>query len=153
MTHDIQQFLKNHHKLEVGFRTAERIKDEGGRAEKQDVFMVIRGRDVMTSLPKSIKLNVAELKSVFEGYVNEVMDQLTRLAEEIGPELIDEAIQQGFSLFGGMAIIEALKTQIETVFGTVVIRPHVADHVYHQGLLSFFELPNSEQKKCLFRRG
>lgn len=167
LTQDIQHLLKIKFHLEIGSQSAERLKQECAHVlmdrkesfsgllnppeiSKKDHFVVVRGRDVMSSLPKSMKLSAEEFRPMFEQYVESVIDQITILTEELGPELIEELINTGFLVFGGMAVVDMLSQRIEERYGTSVRRPPYPDLLYHQGFKEFLQLPNNQQKKCYF---
>lgn len=163
LTEAIQSFLKSTHHLEIGAQSAEKLKQEcahilqivpeGEVLDKKkipDHMMVVRGRDVLTSFPKSIKVSVEEFRPLFQQFVQEVLDELAVMTERFGPELIEELIHRGFSVFGGMAVVNMLVQKIESLYGTVVQRPTQPDLVYHQGFREFFALSSKERKKFLF---
>jgi rod shape-determining protein MreB len=157
LTQDIQHFLKIKHHIEIGAQSAERLKQECAKViksnqetSKKEFLVVIRGRDVMTSLPKSIKLPALEFRPLFERYVEAVMEQLAVLMQELGPELIEEVVHRGFLVYGGMAVVDLLIEKIEQEYGSSVHRPQYPDLLYHQGFKAFVQLPYRDQKQYHF---
>lgn len=157
LTQEIQHFLKIKYHIEIGAQSAEKLKQECAHVlkstkeiTKKEYLVVVRGRDVMSSLPKSTKLSVEEFRPLFVNYVEAVLEQLTILTEELGPELIEELIHKGFLVFGGMAVVNLLIERIEEQYGTLVYRPQFPDLLYHQGFNEFLQLSHKEQKQIHF---
>lgn len=157
LTQEIQRILKIKYHIEIGAQSAEKLKQECANVlktekeqTKKEYLLVVRGRDVMNSLPKSIKLSVEEFRPLFMSYVKTILDQLTIITEELGPELIEELIHRGFLVFGGMAVVNLLIQQIEDQYGTLVHRPKYPDLLYHQGFKEFLQLSSSDQRKFYF---
>ncbi len=157
LTKAMIRFLRTAHHLEIGSQAAERLKQECAAVlittdalKRKEYFVVVRGRDVMSGLPKTHRLSAFEFESLFVQFVQTVMDQLAWVIDELGPELMEELILKGFMVFGGMAIIDQLISTIESQYGTVVFRPAQPDVLYHQGFLLFQQLSHSEQREFYF---
>lgn len=157
LTQDIMHFLKMKYHIEIGAQSAERLKHECAKVlkgqetiDKKEHLVVIRGRDVLSSLPKSIKVESKEFRPLFQQYVQTVLEQLTFVTEELGPELIEELIHKGFLVFGGMAVVELLIYEIEKQYGTLVYRPEFPDLLCHQGFKEYLRLPAKTQKQFFF---
>jgi rod shape-determining protein MreB len=165
LTQSIQAFLRTKHHLEVGTQTAERVKQEVAgllrlkqpqklkmNDEKSQLtpMIVVRGRDIITSFPKSIKVSVEELRPHFEQFVTEILDELNMMIERFGPELVEEVIHKGFSVFGGMSVVNLLVEKIEEQYGTVVHRPTQPDLIYFEGFKEYLQCARADQKKYQF---
>lgn len=111
---EIYQYIKRAYKLLIGERTAETIKmDVGtvipdGRHEEID----IRGRDMVTGLPRTITVNSAEIQTALD----EPMDMITQAArnvlERTPPELSADIIDRGITLTGGGAMVHGVEQQL-----------------------------------------
>ncbi len=91
------------HSLIVGERTAEEIKIAIGSAFFQEdrEQTVVRGRDLEGGLPKSVKLNMTEVREALAGVVNEIIAGIKEVIEETPPEFIGDIMEQGVTLAGG----------------------------------------------------
>lgn len=107
---DIIQYIKNHYKLLVGERTAEEIKFNvgtvflGTRKEEMD----IRGRDMVTGLPRTITVNSDEIGGALEESISMVVQAAKNVLEITPPELSADIIDRGIFLTGGGALIHGI---------------------------------------------
>ncbi|OJF95736.1 rod shape-determining protein [Alkalibacterium sp. 20] len=116
MDQSIIQFIRNKYNLLIGERTAEAVKMELGsasiEASKDMGSMDIRGRDLLTGLPKTISIpavDVAEaIKEVIEGILVAVKGTL----EDTSPEISADVIDRGIVLTGGGAMLKHLSDVI-----------------------------------------
>jgi len=102
---DIINFIKMKYNLTIGQLTAEKIKIQGEG--------VIRGRDLSSGLPKSIKVSSGEIKEAIGLSLNKIVKTVTRVLDETPPELITGILKQGIVMVGGGAKIEGLAKMIE----------------------------------------
>lgn len=107
---DIIQYIKNEHKLLIGERTAEEIKIEVGtvfegiRNEERD----IRGRDLVTGLPRTITVTSSEILMALEESVGLIVTAAKNVLERTPPELSADIIDRGVFLTGGGALIHGI---------------------------------------------
>lgn len=107
---DIIQYIKNHYKLFIGERTAEQIKFNvgtvfyGTRNEEMD----IRGRDMVTGLPRTITVNSEEIGQALKESVNLIVIAAKNVLEKTPPELSADIIDRGVFLTGGGALIHGI---------------------------------------------
>jgi len=110
LDHDIIQYIKNHYKLLIGERTAEQIKwnvgtvFKGTRKEEMD----IRGRDMVTGLPRTITVYSAEIGAALEESVAMIVIAARNVLEKTPPELSADIIDRGVFLTGGGALIHGI---------------------------------------------
>jgi len=110
LDHDIIQYIKNHYKLLIGERTAEQIKwnvgtvFKGTRKEEMD----IRGRDMVTGLPRTITVYSAEIGAAVEESVAMIVIAARNVLEKTPPELSADIIDRGVFLTGGGALIHGI---------------------------------------------
>lgn len=108
-------FLRLKYSLLVGIPTAEEVKINlgsaypTGREEKQ---AVVRGRDLETGLPKSIKVNAAEIREALSPMVSQIVSSISDMLEETPPELVSDLMNRGIVLCGGGSQIAGLDRRI-----------------------------------------
>ena len=107
---DIIQYIKNNYKLLIGERTAENIKFDvgtvfpGTRKEEMD----IRGRDMVTGLPRTITVNSDEIGEALKESVFMIVQAAKNVLEKTPPELSADIIDRGVFLTGGGALIHGI---------------------------------------------
>ena len=92
------------HSLVIGEQTAEEVKIQIGSAYELgqgNEQTVIRGRDLETGLPKSIKINSVEVREALSEVVNEIISGVKEVIEETPPEFIGDIMEQGITVAGG----------------------------------------------------
>ncbi len=110
----IINFIKLKHSLLLGQATAEDLKIQLGSAlasnteGKKEKQLVVRGRDLGTGLPKSIKVQSSEVREAMAPVMRQIIDQISDLIEEAPPELLTDIVGKGIVLCGGGAMIENL---------------------------------------------
>ena len=98
-------FLRLKYSLLIGETTAEEIKINIGSAlplEKERV-MVVRGRSLETGLPISVKVSSEEVREAITPVINQIVGQISEVIEESPPELMDDFLERGITLCGGVA--------------------------------------------------
>lgn len=109
MDTDIIEFVKLRYSLLIGEPTAERTKIALADARpNKDVFQVIRGRDLESGLPRSVKIGNYEIYSALKPSLDAIVGAAVALFEEAPPELISDIMQAGVILSGGGALIKNL---------------------------------------------
>ena len=107
---EIIQYIKRQHKLLIGERTAEVIKVEvstvfpGSRNEEID----IRGRDMVSGLPRTITVNSAEIESALQESASLIVHAAKNVLEKTPPELSADIIDRGVFLTGGGALLHGI---------------------------------------------
>ncbi|XKH50401.1 rod shape-determining protein [Chryseomicrobium palamuruense] len=108
--HDISQYIKREYKLLIGERTAETIKVEigtvypGGRNET----MEIRGRDMVTGLPRTITIASEEIEKALHESVAVIVQACKNVLEKTPPELSADIIDRGVIITGGGALLHGM---------------------------------------------
>ncbi|WP_026690504.1 rod shape-determining protein [Alteribacter aurantiacus] len=110
MDDDIVQYVKKTYNLMIGERTAEAIKFEIGSAGKpEDVEdMEIRGRDLVSGLPKTISITAAEISAALEDTVASIVQAVKDTLEQSPPELAADIMDRGIVMTGGGALLRNL---------------------------------------------
>ena len=107
---DILQYIKKEYKLLIGERTAENIKTTigtvfpGGRKDSMD----IRGRDMVTGLPRTIEINSVEIEQALRESIGMIVQAAKDVLEKTPPELSADIIDRGVILTGGGALLHGI---------------------------------------------
>jgi rod shape-determining protein MreB and related proteins len=122
----IVDWVKKEHGLALGERTAEELKTVVGsagparpaaaRASRRDVpddfDAEIRGRDLVTGLPRTIMTSTAEIREALEGPVVAVLDAIKEVVDATPPELAADIMEHGVALTGGGALLRGLDQRL-----------------------------------------
>ena len=113
----IVKYIRKEHKLMIGERTAEDLKINIGCAYKRekDIFMDIRGRDLITGLPKTITVTSEEMREALQETVNAIADCAHAVLEKTPPELAADIVDKGITMTGGGSLLTGLDKLIEEV--------------------------------------
>ncbi len=111
---DIVNYMRMRYGLLIGDRTAEDIKLEIGSAFplKTEKETVVRGRDLQTGLPKSLKISSTEIREALMPTINQIIGSISEVLEETPPELLSDILERGITLTGGGALIKGLDQKI-----------------------------------------
>ncbi len=106
----IISYIRKTYNLLIGDRTAEAIKVEIGSAEITDDIgpMEIRGRDLVTGLPKTIEITAEEISKALHDTVYAIIDAVKNTLEKTPPELAADIMDRGIVLTGGGALLRNL---------------------------------------------
>ncbi|SDN59141.1 rod shape-determining protein [Alkalicoccus daliensis] len=110
MDESIIQYVKKNYSLMIGERTAEAIKFEVGAAGEvsSDESMEIRGRDLVTGLPKTITITGKEISGALVDTVTSIIEAVKNTLEQSPPELAADIMDRGIVLTGGGALLRNL---------------------------------------------
>ena len=115
-TADIVEYMRRQHNLLIGERTAERIKIEVGAAipelENAPEDYAVNGRDLMTGIPKQIKVSYTEIALALDKSISKIEEAILRALELTPPELSADIYQTGLYLTGGGALLRGLDKRI-----------------------------------------
>lgn len=109
---EILQYIKKKYKLLIGERTAESIKINVGTVfeNSRNEEMDIRGRDLVSGLPRTITINSAEIESALRESVAVIVQTAKSVLEKTPPELSADIIDRGVILTGGGALLHGIDT-------------------------------------------
>ena len=112
LNEDIIQYVRDEHHLYIGERTAEEIKISIGSVWPLDeeLEMEISGRDVVSGLPKEIKLSSQDLRKSLMRSVRTIIEAVKDTIEETPPELISDLIKKSIHLAGGGSLLRGFDT-------------------------------------------
>ncbi|GAA0483505.1 cell shape-determining protein MreB [Salinibacillus aidingensis] len=110
----IIQYIKKKYKLLIGEHSAEVIKMELGTAMRVDeaVEIEIRGRDLVTGLPQTIKISNTEIEEALRDTVDSIVEVVKSTLEKTPPELSADIMEKGVVLAGGGALLSNLDKRI-----------------------------------------
>jgi rod shape-determining protein MreB len=110
MNENIVQFARDEYNLLIGERTAEEVKIRIGSAyplkEKQKYSM--RGRDILTGLPKEVVVTDEQIRHALNRSVKLIVNNIKIAVEESPPELVADIMDRGITLAGGGALLRGL---------------------------------------------
>ena len=111
----IQQFARREHNLVIGERMAENAKLMAGSAYPLDEErrVILRGRDLLTGLPKVVEVSSVELRDAISGPVTTIVELAKTALEETLPELVADIMEQGLTLAGGGALLLGLDRRLQ----------------------------------------
>ena len=126
MNQDIIDFAREKFNLLLGERTAEEIKLRAGSAMelKEMINIPMRGRDLVSGLPKEIVVNDEHIRIAIRKSVKQIVDAIRSTMEETPPELVADIMEKGIVLCGGGALLRSLDILVKEVTQTEV---HIAD--------------------------
>lgn len=126
MNDDIIKYAREKFNLLLGERTAEQIKIEIGSAVslKDKTEMPMRGRDLVSGLPKEIIVDSEQIREAIKKSIQTILDSIRATMEETPPELLADIMDKGIVLAGGGALLRGIDQLIANETNTVV---HIAD--------------------------
>src|ERR671923_816423 len=115
----IIQFIKKEYSLALGERTAEEVKIALGSAWplEEELHAEIRGRDLITGLPKTIVTSTEEIREAIEEPVSAIVDTVKVTLDKTPPELAADIMEQGIVLAGGGALLLGLPERLQAETG------------------------------------
>ncbi len=110
LNQDISGYIRSEFKILIGDRTAEDVKIAVGSVVKQPMPLqtTIRGRDLVTGLPREIVVTDADVREAIGGSVTAIVDAVKEVVETAPPEVVADVMQGGVYLTGGGALLRGL---------------------------------------------
>ncbi|HJN62620.1 MAG TPA: rod shape-determining protein [Candidatus Paceibacterota bacterium] len=107
---DIISYIRNEFKILIGEKTAERIKVEigGTLGSRENNETIIRGRDLVTGLPKEVIVTDADLREALAVPIDTLIESIREVLETSPPEIISDIMKHGVYLVGGGALLSGL---------------------------------------------
>lgn len=123
MDEAIVQYLKRKYNLLIGERTAEQIKIEIGSAypEEEVHTMEVKGRDLVSGIPKTLEINSTEIRDALSETVNAIVEAVRIALERTPPELAADIVDKGIVLAGGGANLRNLDALLRDETGLPVV--------------------------------
>jgi len=113
---DIEEYMRKQHNINIGERTSERIKIEVGAAmteiENPPEDYAVHGRDMLTGIPKEIKVNYAEIAHCLDKSISKIEAAVLHALEMTPPELSADIFRTGIYLAGGGSMLRGLDKRL-----------------------------------------
>ncbi|OGZ98463.1 MAG: rod shape-determining protein, partial [Candidatus Sungbacteria bacterium RIFCSPHIGHO2_02_FULL_47_11] len=123
----VSDYIKRHYNLAIGERTAEEIKIKIGSAVPVDderLKMEIRGRDLMTGLPRTVEIRSAEVTDAIADRLDEIIRAVKSVLHDTPPELAADIMDKGIVVTGGGALLRNID---ELIFQETGVPAHIAE--------------------------
>ncbi|OGM29908.1 rod shape-determining protein [Candidatus Woesebacteria bacterium RIFCSPHIGHO2_01_FULL_41_10] len=122
MDEAIMNYFRLKYSLLLGQPTAEKVKHQIGTVSAvKEKFYVVRGRDLETGLPKSLKISNEEVQEALTPIINEIVTSIKDTLEEAPPELVSDIMEDGIVMAGGGSLIEGIDKIVAEATKTKVI--------------------------------
>jgi rod shape-determining protein MreB len=111
---DIISYMRTRYGLIIGERTAEDVKIELGSAIplEKERESVVRGRELASGLPKSIKVTSTEIREALSETLGEIISSIHEVLEETPPELLSDILERGIVITGGGSLIRGFDKRV-----------------------------------------
>ena len=116
-------YIKKEYSLALGERTAEEIKIALGSAFPlaEELHAEIRGRDLVTGLPKTVVVSTQEIRKAVDEPVSAIIDAVKVTLDKTPPELAADIMEQGIVLTGGGALLHGLDARLQDETGMPIV--------------------------------
>jgi len=120
----IIEYMRKNFSLEIGERTAEDLKISIGSAVpiKEESFMEARGRDMITGLPRTVKVSSNQVAEAIADQLKEIIRAVKMVLQETPPELAADIMNKGMVLSGGGALLRNLDELLFKVTGVPCVK-------------------------------
>jgi rod shape-determining protein MreB len=110
----IVNWCKTHHKLMIGQQTAEEVKLEAGSATDlhEEIRTEIRGRDIVSGLPKTVMLSSEEVREALRDPVDAIVNAVKETLDRTPPELAGDIMDRGITLAGGGSLLQGFDARL-----------------------------------------
>jgi rod shape-determining protein MreB and related proteins len=110
----IQAYVRHHHGVAIGERTAEAVKFAIGSAYtyQGEQSAQVRGREVSTGMPQTITLTPLDIRSAVDDHVTQIVDAATACLSDTPPELAQDIMFDGIHLLGGGALLRGIAQRL-----------------------------------------
>jgi len=113
MDEAIVNYMRLKYSLLLGQGTAEQVKiNIGSCVADKERFYVVRGRDLESGLPKSIKLSSSEVREALAPIMQEIVSNISDTIEEAPPELISDIMEKGIAMAGGGSLLPGIEKMV-----------------------------------------
>jgi len=122
----LMQYIKKEYSMAIGDRTAEEIKIHMGSAWPLDEELTadIRGRDLITGLPRTLALTTEQVREALSDPVSAIVDAVKATLDRTPPELAADIMEQGVMLTGGGALLAGLDRRLSHETGMPINIAH-----------------------------
>ena len=143
----IVRFMRKKHNLLIGERTAEDIKIKIGTTYPlvEEETMVVRGRNLVTGLPKTVTVTASETEEALRETTSQIVEAVIAVLERTPPELSADILDRGIVLTGGGAMLRGLEQLIEEKTGINTMTAEDPMKVVAIGTGQFVEFMNGRK--------
>lgn len=122
----ISDYIKKHYNLAIGERTAEDIKIKIGSATplEEDISMNIKGRDLLTGLPRTVTIYSSEITEAISETLHEIIQAIKHVLADTPPELAADIMERGIVMSGGTSLLRNID---ELVYQETGVSAHIAE--------------------------
>ncbi len=122
----VADYIKKHYNLAIGDRTAEDIKIKIGSAVplEEDVSMPIKGRDLLTGLPRTVTIYSSEVTEAIAEPLREIVQAIKRVLADTPPELAADIMERGIVMSGGTSLLRNID---ELVYREIGVPAKIAE--------------------------
>ena len=115
----VVKYMRRKHNVLVGERTAEQMKMEIGCVypQEEDASIDVKGRCLVTGLPKTITVHASEMLEAFEEPVERILEAIHSVLERTPPELVGDISNNGIVMTGGGSLVKGFATLVEARTG------------------------------------
>ncbi|MGC9031211.1 MAG: rod shape-determining protein [Minisyncoccia bacterium] len=115
----IKDYVKKQYNLAIGIQTAEEIKIKIGQAifQKKEETMTVRGRDLISGLPKDIRISSNEVAGAIKDVLGQIIFAIKNVLRETPPELSADIMNKGIIISGGSSLLRNLDILISKEIG------------------------------------
>lgn len=123
LNEDIIRYTRDYFNLLLGERTAENVKMKIGSADilGEPLLMKVRGRDLLTGLPKEVMVDDAQVREALSRSIRTIVDSIKSTIENTPPELVSDIYENGLLLTGGGALLKGFDHLISDSTGIPVL--------------------------------
>jgi len=122
----IAEYIKKHYNLAIGDRSAEDIKITVGSATalEEEMMTNIKGRDLLTGLPRTIPIYSSEITEALTEPLREIIEAIKRVLHDTPPELASDIMERGITMSGGTSLLRNIE---KLVFQETGVSARIAD--------------------------
>jgi len=119
----VTQYIKRKYNMLIGVRTAEQIKIDLGSAFalEEETTMDVKGRDLVSGIPRTLQINSQEIRDALAETVNAIVEAVRVALERTPPELAADIVDRGIVLAGGGALLKGLDQLLRQETGLPVV--------------------------------
>lgn len=119
---DIAAYIRSEFKILIGEKSAELLKIKAGSLleGEEPIEATVRGRDLVTGLPREVVITDADIREAISSSINHLVDAVKEVLETTPPEVLSDVMQRGIYIVGGGALIRGLPEALVTVLGIPV---------------------------------
>ncbi|HYP28601.1 MAG TPA: rod shape-determining protein [Blastocatellia bacterium] len=143
MDHAIINYIKHHHRVLIGERTAERLKMVLGSAAgiSEEHKSVVKGQNVNEGGPEVIEVTAPEIHQAINGIVKQMVEAARQVLERVPPEVASDIHDSGMVLTGGIALLAGMDERISQATKLKVNIAESPRQSVGRGLIALYDQP------------